>query len=255
MARLFRCAGLVVALFAGRSLAAPDCQFDHSHQRWNELLTGFVKGGVVDYAGLKKAPAALEAYLAELSSICPAAYAAWSKPQKVALWVNAYNAWTIKTVLDHYPLASIKEIGLLPGAAWRDRFIPMASLRGGRGNLSLNDLEHEILRKDFPDARLHFALVCASKSCPELRSEAYRAEQLEAQLDDAGRRFLADPSKNAWDAATKTWHVSSIFKWYASDFERDGPGLVPFLKRFAAEVGTTQPTLDYLTYDWTLNGR
>ena len=102
--------------------------------------------------------------------------------------------------------------------------------------------------------------MCASKSCPELRSEAYRAEQLDAQFDDAGRRFLADASKNSWDAATKTWHVSSIFKWYASDFERDGPGLVPFLKRFTAEptlasLGSAQPTLDYLTYDWTLNGR
>lgn len=241
--------GLLGALPA--AAACPD--FDQTHTRWDAVLRAHVKGGVVDYAGLSAAPEALEAYFVELKAVCKTSFDGWTKEQRVALWVNVYNAFTLKTILDHYPLKSIKDIGLLPGAAWRERFIPLGGLVG-KGDLSLNDVEHEILRKSYPDARLHFVLVCASKSCPELRSEAYRADRLSAQFDDAGRRFLADPAKNSFEG--KSWKVSSIFKWYRDDFERDGPGLVAFVKRFAppsAEAPSPEP--DFLPYDWTLNGR
>jgi len=229
--------------------------FDPLHSSWNAVLQASVKEGVVDYAALHAAPARLEAYLGGLAAVCRADFETWSREQKVAFWVNAYNAFTLRTILDHYPVKSIRSIGLLPGAAWRDAFIPLGHLVGKDAKLSLNDLEHEILRKGFPDARLHFVLVCASKSCPELRSEAYRVDSLSAQFDEAGRRFLADRSKNQLDGPT--WKVSSIFKWYRDDFERDGPGLVTFLKRLAPGRidQASSPQLEFLDYDWSLNGR
>ena len=246
---------LALSLVAALPAAAACPAFDQAHSKWTALLHQHVVAGVVDYASLHAAPAQLTAYLAELEAVCQADFAGWTKEQKVALWVNAYNAFTIKAILDHYPVKSIREIGLLPGAAWRERFIPLGQLVGRSDQLSLNDLEHEILRKNYPDARLHFVLVCASKSCPELRGEAYRADALSAQFDDAGRRFLADTSKN--QLVGSTWKVSSIFKWYRDDFERDGPGLVPFLKRFAGPRAgeASAPELDFLSYDWSLNGK
>jgi hypothetical protein len=234
---------------------AADCPaFDQRHTKWDEALKAHVRGGVVNYAALHDKPAVLDAYLGELTAVCKKDYDGWSREQQVALWVNAYNAFTVRLILDHYPLKSIREIGVLPGAAWREKFIAMGPLVGKGAKLSLNDVEHEILRKQFPDARLHFALVCASKSCPELRAEAYRAERLGEQLDDAGRRFLADASKNQLTGAT--WKVSSIYKWYREDFERDGPGLLPFLRRVSgAPKDAATPELEFLEYDWSLNGK
>jgi len=247
---------MLVSMAAAGSPASAACPaFDHLHSSWNAVLQTSVKEGAVDYATLHKAPARLDGYLAEVAAVCRTDFETWSREQKVALWVNAYNAFTLRTILNHYPVKSIRSIGLLPGAAWRDQFIPLGHLMGKDTKLSLNDIEHEILRKRFPDARLHFVLVCASKSCPELRSEAYRADSLSAQFDDAGRRFLADPSKNRLDGPT--WKVSSIFKWYRDDFERDGPGLVPFLKRFAPSKvdAASKPELEFVDYDWSLNGK
>ena len=247
---------MLLSMLAAASPASATCPaFDPIHSSWNAVLQANVKGGVVDYTALHAAPAGLDAYLAELAAVCRADFVTWSREQQVAFWVNAYNAFTLRTILDHYPLQSIRNIGLLPGAAWRDAFIPLGHLVGKDAKLSLNDIEHEILRKNFPDARLDFVLVCASKSCPELRSEPYRADGLSAQFDDAGRRFLADASKNQLEGPT--WKVSSIFKWYRDDFKRDGPGLVPFLKRFALgkATSTLKPELEFLSYDWSLNGK
>ena len=247
---------ILLSMVAAASPASATCpSFDHLHSRWNTVLQTNVKEGVVDYATLHAAPAVLDAYLAEIAGVCRADYETWSREQKVALWVNAYNAFTIRTILNHYPLKSIRSIGVLPGAAWRDGFISLGHLVERAAKLSLNDIEHEILRKNFPDARLHFVLVCASKSCPEVRSEAYRADGLSAQFDDAGRRFLADPAKNQLEGTR--WRVSSIFKWYRDDFERDGPGLIPFLKRFAQGKvdAASKPELEFLDYDWSLNGK
>lgn len=247
-----RLASSLLGLLVATPAVAECPAFDQSHARFDAVLRAHVKNGVVDYTGLKAAPEALDAYLGALASVCRSDFEKWTREQRVALWVNAYNAYTLKTILNHLPLKSIKEIGLLPGAAWREHFIPLGGLVG-KGDLSLNDVEHEILRKSYPDARLHFVLVCASKSCPELRSEAYRADTLSAQFDDAGRRFLADRSKNTFEPR---WKLSSIFKWYRDDFERDGPGVSEFVKRFAP-AGTSASTEDpeFLDYDWSLNGK
>src|SRR4029434_9265868 len=133
-------------------------------------------------------------------------------PQRIAFWINAYNAFTLRLILDHYPIASIRRIGWLPGAAFRERFIPMQGLKGE--TISLDDIENGTLRSAFREPRIHFALVCAARSCPPLRREAYRGADLDRQLDDQARIFLRDATKNRVDAATRTLYLSSIFKWF-----------------------------------------
>lgn len=233
--------------------------FDHSHAAWTSVLSRYVKDGFVDYAGLKKdGQADLRAYLGTLESICRGHYDTWTREQKLAYWINAYNAYTVRLILDHYPLKSIRKIGLLPGAAFREEFIPSKGVRGK--TLSLNDIEHEILRKDFTEPRIHFAIVCASKGCPALRSEAYRPADLDRQLEDAARTFVRDPAKNRFDASKRTLYLSSIFKWFREDFERAAKTLPEFVARFADEQTATalragSVRIEFLDYDWSLNGR
>ena len=132
----------------------------------------------------------------------------------------------------------------------------MDTVRGRQ--LSLDDIEHQILRRELDEPRIHFAIVCASRSCPVLRDEAYRAQDLDAQLDDAARRFVRDRSRNWFDAATNTFHASSIFKWFRGDFERRAGSLASFLARYAddaaaAALRTGGVRIEFLDYDWSLN--
>ena len=171
---------------------------------------------------------------------------------KIAFWINAYNALTVRLILDHYPLRSIRDIGWLPGAAFRQSFIPMQNLRGEP--ISLDDIEHRVLRAQFAEPRIHFALVCAARSCPPLRTEAYRGAVLAQQLDDQGRNFLGMPTKNRVDRVAGTMYLSPIFKWFRPDFETDGPlaaFVAPYFDLKAADVAHF--TIEFLDYDWSLN--
>ncbi len=232
--------------------------FDHEHEAWTAVLRRYVREGFVDYAGLKRDGAAeLSAYLGSLGSICGGHYDTWKRGQKLAFWINAYNAHTVKLILDHYPLRSIRSIGVLPGAAFREEFIALPKI--GRPRLSLNAIEHEILRQEFSEPRMHFAIVCASKSCPALRSEAYRASGLDGQLDDAARTFLQDAGKNRYDAASRTLHLSSIFQWFHEGFERAAGSVPAFVARYDERVASAMRAdglrVQFLDYDWSLNGR
>ena len=195
----------------------------------------------------------LDAYLAELSAACTDDYARWTNAERIAFWLNAYNAFTVRLVLDHYPIASIRKIGWLPGAAFRERFIPMPALKGG--TISLDDIEHGTLRPTFHEPRVHFALVCAARSCPPLRPEAYRGADLDWQLDDQARAFLRDPAKNRVDHAMRTLYLSRIFEWYRDDFETSGSSLPAFVARYrddGADI-TGEWRVTFLEYDWRLN--
>jgi hypothetical protein len=231
---------------------------DHEHAAWSAVLGRYVRDGVVDYAGLKRAGGpSLDGYLTTLQSVCATQYNGWTREQKLAYWVNAYNAYTVKLILNHYPLTSIRSIGVLPLAAFRETFIPMQTLRGKV--LSLNDIEHEILRKEFVEPRIHFAINCASKSCPTLRSDAYRASTLDVQLTAAARAFVSDPTKNRYNAATRTLYLSSIFDWFAGDFERASKTVPAFVARYAdpavaADIASAEVKVEFLEYDWSLNG-
>jgi len=244
--------GLVLATSAAASECAP---IDHTHAAWTAIVGRAVRDGRVDYAGLARDPGALVAYLATLSGTCQRDYDGWTRDQRLAFWLNAYNAFTVKLVVDHYPIASIRKIGWLPGAAFRQAFIPMPGLEGR--TISLDDIEHGTIRPEFHEARVHFALVCAARSCPPLRGEAYRAADLDRQLDDQGRTFLRDPAKNRFDAARKRLLLSPIFKWFREDFEAAAGSLPAFVARYLDTPGVSAPdvTVEFLDYDWALNDR
>jgi len=248
---------LVIALCLLSGVAQATCNsVDHSHEQWSAILRWWVAGGRVDYAGLQReGQPALDAYLATLSGACGADYERWTRAERIAFWVNAYNAFTVRLILDHYPIASIRKIGWLPGAAFRQRFIPMDGLKGGP--ISLDDIENGTLRSAFREPRIHFALVCASRSCPVLRGDAYRGADLDRQLDEQARAFLRDPAKNRVDPINRTLFLSSIFKWFRGDFEAASGSLPAYVARYI-DAGTA-PVADYdvefLDYDWSLNDR
>ena len=244
-------------LLIGLGASARAAGIDHDHGAWTRQLARFVHDGRVDYASwARDGRTELDAYLRTLEAVEPVEYAAWSREQRLAFWIDAYNAYMVRQVLDHYPLASVREIGLLPFAAFKDDVIPLERLRGGK--LSLDDVEHRILRKEIGEPLIHFGIVCASKSCPALASEAYRADAVMGQLESAARRFLADPSKNRIDADGRTVRLSSIFQWFREDFERSGT-LARFVARYApqpmaAALERPDVKLEFLDYDWSLNG-
>jgi len=237
--------------------AAESCPpFDHDHSAWTDLLRRWVSDGRVDYtAWLREGRQPLAAYLAALSATCASDYQTWSDAQRLAFWINTYNAFTVELILDNYPLASIRKIGWLPGAAFRKQFIPMPGLKGR--TVSLNDIEHDTIRADFADARIHFALVCASRSCPPLRAEAYRGADLDRQLADQARIFLGDASKNRFDAAAKTLYLSAIFDWFAADFRAAAGSVQAFVAPYMGDPRAAEPgvRIEFLDYDWSLNDR
>jgi len=238
----------------GDSPAAAACTtVDPTHRAWSEIVARRVVDGRVDYAGIRRDDeAALNAYLTTLSGACGEDYAAWPQTDKLAFWLNAYNAYTVRLILDHYPLGSIRDIGWLPGAAFRMNFIPMIGLRGEL--ISLDDIEHRVLRAHFNEPRIHFALVCAARSCPPLREEAYQGAIIDRQLDLQGRRFLADADKNRVDPAARTLYLSRIFKWFSADFTRNG-ALISFVAPYLelAPADGAGFSIKYLPYDWSLN--
>jgi len=247
-------ARLAPILLSARLASAACTPVDHDHAAWTAILGRFVRGGEVAYGRLAREGAPmLASYLDGLSSACADDYARWGRAERLAFWINAYNAFTVRLVLDHYPIASIRKIGWLPGAAFRERFVPMPGLKGGI--VSLDDIENGTLRADFREPRIHFALVCASRSCPMLRSEAYRAGDLDRQLDDQARTFLADSTKNRFDSATNALHLSSIFKWFRADFEAAAGSLPAYVGRYLSDPRATAPDvrIEFLDYDWSLN--
>ncbi|HRE08647.1 MAG TPA: DUF547 domain-containing protein [Opitutaceae bacterium] len=236
--------------------AAPD------HALFTQILTTHVQKGLVDYDALAR-DERLTRYLAQIAATEPETLT--SDNEKLAFWLNAYNAYTLKLILERRPNRSIQEIGpktTTPAkddktSAWDIRFAQV-----GRRTYTLNEMEHEVIRRTFRDARVHFALNCASGSCPELRPEAYEAETLGKQLDDQGRQFLADNARNRFDLETKTAWLSSIFDWYRRDFGESERTVLRRAAQYAPEAVRTSIqsnpeawTVKYLDYDWTLNAK
>ena len=234
------------------------------HDRWNALLARHVDNGRVDYEGIRRERAELDGYLTALRAAAPPIAHA-GRDEQTAYWINVYNAYTIALVLDHWPLESIWNVTPLwkrPfGGPFALDYIPLgtAAPELGKAKLSLNDIEHEILRKRLTDPRIHFALVCASRGCPPLASAAYTAGRLDAQLNLAARTFLADAGKNRFDAGRKVLVLSPIFRWYAGDFAALGGPEGVFRRYGPAEetgaLGDGAPAVEYSEYDWSLNSR
>ena len=215
---------------------------------YGELLREHVVDGLVDYDGFKKDEILLDRYLDILAKVDTERLAA---PEAFAFYVNAYNAWTIKLILNNYPgVRSIKSIGGPFRSPWKQS---IADIDGE--TLTLDDIEHGILRPRYNDSRVHFAVNCASIGCPPIRSEPYTGIALDTQLNDATRSFINDPGKTYIDGTTL--FVSRIFKWYAEDFPE---GVIEFVSRYAEgdlrqQLESKKDTLRvrYLDYDWSLN--
>ncbi len=217
-----------------------------NHTIWTELLQNNVTvAGKVNYEGFIAEQAKLDNYLGLLSANPPGNN--WTDAEKMAYWINAYNAFTVKLILDNYPLKSIKDIvdGLpMINSPWDLKFFKI-----GKTDFDLNTIEHEILRKQFVEPRIHFAINCASFSCPRLRMEAFEANQLEAQLADQANFFINNPNKN--NISKQGTKLSKIFSWFESDFNKKS-SVKAYLKKYHAAFNEEQE-LEYLDYNWTLN--
>jgi len=219
------------------------------HDAWTAILQRYVnEQGQVDYASLKENRESLDQYLGELKKGWPSD--AWSREEKLAFWINAYNAFTLDLLLDNYPLESIKDIGSkiqIPfvNTPWDIKFIEI-----GDEKIDLNQIEHGILRKDFDEPRIHFAIVCASQSCPNLRREAYTADKIDQQLTEDAKRFLADNSKNKIEQDEA--YLSKIFSWFKGDFTKSG-SLIEFINQYSSEKINETAKVRSLDYDWSLN--
>jgi hypothetical protein len=219
------------------------------HGLYGRLLEKYVNKGIVDYGGILKEEATLDRYLKVLEAVDTKTL---PRNEQFAFFINAYNAWTIKLILSAYPdLKSIKDLGSLFKSPWKKKIC-----RIDGGLLTLDAIEHDILRPRFKDPSVHFAINCASKSCPPLRSEPYRGAVLDRQLDEMATAFINDPRSNRLKG--NTLYVSKIFDWFAGDFNND---IVTFFLKYAKgdlkkqlQAQRKEIRIRYLDYDWSLNG-
>jgi hypothetical protein len=256
---------LLILLIPGSAFAA----FDHSHAQWDALTKKHVvwlPGGhasQVDYKGFQADRPALKAYLDGVSSVNHADYDGWSKSQKLAFLINAYNAFTVELILTEYPkVKSIKDLGSLIRSPWKKKFFTLLGREHG-----LDDIEQGMIRTpgSFDEARIHMAVNCASIGCPALRDEALAADQLDAQLENGVVRFLSDHSRNRFNPQSGRLEVSKIFDWYAKDFAARAGSVEAWLAKYAEKLAADpkqqqlirdkKVKLDFLDYDWTLNDK
>lgn len=214
-----------------------------------QLLEKYVHDGIVNYRGLKTEEQKLDLYLAILNRTKPEKL---SKNEQFAFYINAYNAYTIKLILKHYPVKSIKDTGTFFKGPWRIKFCKI----GGK-TLTLDHIEHKILRPNFKDPRVHFAINCAARDCPPLLSAPYQGAAIDQQLDAGTRAFINHREKN-YLKGNKLW-VTRIFKWFSEDFDNDPLSFVlayaegEFKKNI--ETDKNRIKVKYLKYDWSLNGQ
>jgi hypothetical protein len=261
---------LLMAAVATLSVAAPRAaSFDHDYVDYSRLLHDHLRSDRVDYAALRRGRAALDAVVAQFADARRDEEQGWSRDQRLAFWINAYNLFTLRAIVDHYPIRSaiftlqprnsIRQIdGVWTTLTWK---------AAGRV-VTLDDIEHQILRPEFKEPRVHFAINCASVGCPPLAVDPYRAAALDAQLDSAARRYLASERGLKVDASAL--RVTRILEWYGEDFvarfapdaagasdrvERAIRGVVarfgPPAAADLARQGSTR--IRFLDYDWSLN--
>ena len=238
---------MVSASFGLQSFASTEAAVDNSI--YGELLKKYVSDGKVDYAGFKSEEAKLDRYLKILENVDPDKL---SHDEQFAFYANAYNAWTIKLILSGYPgVTSIKDLGSLIKSPWKKKIV-----RIDGEVISLDHVEHEILRPRYKDPRVHFAINCAAKSCPPLQPEPFSGEILDQQLNNSTRSFIND--QNSYRLKDNELYVSRIFKWFSEDFNDDAFGF--FLKyatkdlKKKLETKSDRISVKYLQYDWSLNG-
>ncbi|GAB5552172.1 MAG: hypothetical protein Sapg2KO_17630 [Saprospiraceae bacterium] len=218
---------------------APPARAKPDHKNWNSLLAKYVNNkGDVNYAGFKADKNKLQAYLTELTNNPPET--SWSRNEKMAFWINAYNAYTIKLIVDNYPTKSITS--LKGGKPWDVKWIKI-----GTETYSLNNIENDILRPQYKDARIHFAVNCAAESCPPLLNKAWTANQLNSYFEQQAKAFINNPAYNKITA--NKVQVSKIFDWYKEDFDN----LIVYLNKYSNTSIKANAKVEFLEYDWALN--
>ncbi len=210
----------------------------HQHLLFHELLQKYVHGPTVDYAGFKSEEIKFDEYLEGLKN--NPVTSDWSRDEKLAFWINVYNAFTIKLILQHYPVRSIQDIS--EGKPWDKNWIII-----GQQTYSLNQIEHEIIRPIFKEPRIHFAVNCAAKSCPPLANQAYTPEGLNALLESQTKSFINNVSYN--EINKDAINLSKIFEWYRADFG----DLRSFIAKYSREDINSDAKISFMEYDWDLN--
>jgi hypothetical protein len=219
--------------------AAPIVPVPPSHDAWNTLLQQYVSNtGVVNYKGLKNSQAQLDAYLESLAA--NPIQDSWSRNEKMAYWINAYNAYTVKLIVDNYPTSSITK--LKGGKPWDVKWIKL-----GDQTYSLNNIENDILRPQYKDARIHFAVNCAAMSCPPLLNQAWTASNLNRNFEKQAKAFINNPAYNT--IAADQVQISKIFEWYAGDFGN----IIDYLNQYSNTTINADAKVSYVEYDWALN--
>ncbi len=242
--------------------------FDHTHADYDKLLNTIVveKGAetAVDYDNLNNNPEPLENYLAVLESVSKQDFDSWDKNQQMAFLINAYNAFTLKLIINNYPgIESIRDLGgLIFSSPWDKKFFKLFGVE-----TSLGYIEHDVLREEYDEPRIHFAVNCASKGCPALQKRAYTANELEQQLENAAKQFMRNTKFNRFDPEKKLLEISSIFNWFTGDFTKNGtlenyvakyisddPEVIKVLSAKSSGLNpSNKVSIIFLDYDWSLN--
>ena len=213
---------------------------------FNDLLQKHVSEiGIVDYKSFKADETKLDGYISYLEKTSPTS--SWSENKQKAFWINAYNAYTIKLILENYPIKSIMDIKQKGKTAWK---IPFAKV-GGK-TYTLDHIEHEILRKTLFDPKIHVGVNCASGSCPKLGNMAFTEENVEASLEKLMKEFINDTSRNK--LSKKKVQISSIFDWFKGDFTKNG-SVIDYLNKYSDFEINSNAKTSYLKYDWSLNSK
>lgn len=238
--------------------------FDHDHKIWDQIIKNHLESSkdqkqtLFNYKKLKNDKIILkefEKYLANLSSVTKKQFSSFSQTQSMAFLINAYNAFTVKLIINNYPLESIKDLGSLFSSAWKKKFFIFLEEKQ-----HLDHIEHDLLRKRFQEPRIHFAVNCASLGCPNLQGRSFTENNLETLLARGEQDFFKDKEKNFIDEKKRKVHVSPIFKWFREDFEKKHGSLVKYLsqtfevkpeiKKF---IANGLYDIEYTDYSWKLN--
>jgi hypothetical protein len=223
--------------------------FDHSHKDFDSLLKKHVSNGFVDYKGFQIDKNIFDNYLTNLSNVSQSEFDKFTKQEKISFLINAYNAFTIQLILDNYPVVSIKKIGGLFKSPWKIDFFTLLGKKR-----TLDWIEHENLRVNFNEPRIHFAIVCASIGCPPIQSKAFTPNNLEELLESCKTNFLQDKSKNSYDSTKNKLFLSSIFKWFEKDFTKN-QSLIEYVNPSFNNMIQPDAKIEYNDYNWNLNDK
>jgi hypothetical protein len=242
-----------ILIVMGLSLPAAASGIDQS--KFDQVLKTYVDDkGLVDYNGIAKAPA-FRAYMQSLEAARPETM---SRDGQLAFWINAYNAVTIDKVIKFKPKKSVRET-FVPGVWTSTKFFTTRDNIVAGKRVSQDDIENDILRKQFKDPRIHFAIVCASSGCPPLPRFAYTAENVQTKLEEETRKYLNSTRGTRIDSADNTLYLSKLFDWYKGDFESKSGSVLNFIKPYLGEKTlaflNSGPKIAYLDYNWALNAK